>query len=81
MFFSRDWLSTTIEEFVAALDAYIHWYNRHGSRCHLASAALPGTEEASGSLSNQSKFLAAPPPRRPKIEPGVEADFELVGCG
>jgi len=27
MFFSRDWLSTTIEEFVAALDAYIHWYN------------------------------------------------------
>lgn len=27
MFFSRSWLSTTIEEFVAALDAYIHWYN------------------------------------------------------
>jgi transposase InsO family protein len=27
MFFARDWLSTTIEEFVAALDAYIHWYN------------------------------------------------------
>ena len=27
MFFSRDWLSTTIKEFVAELDAYIHWYN------------------------------------------------------
>ena len=27
MFFFRDWLSTTIEEFVAALDAYIRWYN------------------------------------------------------
>jgi transposase InsO family protein len=27
MFFTRDWLSTTIEEFVAALDAYIRWYN------------------------------------------------------
>ena len=27
MFFPRDWLSTTIEEFVAALDAYIRWYN------------------------------------------------------
>ena len=27
MFFSRDWLSTTIEEFVATLDAYIRWYN------------------------------------------------------
>jgi len=27
MFFSREWLCTTIEEFVAALDAYIRWYN------------------------------------------------------
>jgi transposase InsO family protein/transposase-like protein len=27
MFFARDWLSTTIEEFVAAVDAYIRWYN------------------------------------------------------
>ena len=27
MFFARDWLSTTIAEFVAALDAYICWYN------------------------------------------------------
>ena len=27
MFFAREWLSTTIEEFVTALDAYIRWYN------------------------------------------------------
>ena len=27
MFFAHDWLATTIEEFVAALDAYIRWYN------------------------------------------------------
>jgi len=27
MFFARDWLSTTIEDFIAALDAYIRWYN------------------------------------------------------
>lgn len=27
MFFARDWLSTAIEDFVAALDAYIRWYN------------------------------------------------------
>lgn len=27
MFFARDWLCTTIEDFVAALDAYIRWYN------------------------------------------------------
>lgn len=27
MFFSRNWLSATIEELVAAFDAYIYWYN------------------------------------------------------
>ena len=27
MFFPRNLLSTTIDEFVSALDAYIHWYN------------------------------------------------------
>jgi len=27
LFYSRNWLSTTIEEFVAAVDAYIRWYN------------------------------------------------------
>lgn len=27
MFFARDWLSTSLEEFVAAVDAYIRWYN------------------------------------------------------
>ena len=26
-FFGRDWLTTTIEELVAAVDAYIRWYN------------------------------------------------------
>jgi putative transposase len=26
-FYSRDWLSTTIEEFVGALDTYVRWYN------------------------------------------------------
>ena len=27
MFFARDWLTTTIDDFVVALDAYIRWYN------------------------------------------------------
>ena len=27
LFYSRDWMSTSIEEFVATLDAYIRWYN------------------------------------------------------
>jgi transposase InsO family protein len=27
MFYPRDWRSTTIAQFVAALDDYIRWYN------------------------------------------------------
>lgn len=27
LFYAREWLSTSLEEFVAALDAYIRWYN------------------------------------------------------
>lgn len=27
LFYSRDWLTTTIEQFVATLDRYIRWYN------------------------------------------------------
>ena len=28
-----------------------------------------------------SRRFKSEPPRRPNIEPGVEADFEIVGCG
>jgi len=27
LFYSRNWLATTVEEFVAAVDSYIRWYN------------------------------------------------------
>ena len=27
MFYPRDWRSTTIEQFMQALDSYIRWYN------------------------------------------------------
>ena len=37
LFYSRDWLSTTIEEFVAALDAYIRWYNEARIKVSLGS--------------------------------------------
>ena len=37
LFYSRDWLSTTIEEFVAALDAYIRWYNEVRIKISLGS--------------------------------------------
>ena len=35
MFFLRDLLSTTIEEFAAALDAYIRWYHGVRNKCSL----------------------------------------------
>jgi transposase InsO family protein len=38
-FYSRDWLSTTIEEFVAALDAYIRWYNEARVKISLGSCS------------------------------------------
>lgn len=35
LFYSRDWQSTTIEEFAAALDRYIRWYNEERIRISL----------------------------------------------
>jgi transposase InsO family protein/transposase-like protein len=37
LFYSRNWLSTTIEEFVAALDSYIRWYNEARIKISLGS--------------------------------------------
>jgi transposase InsO family protein/transposase-like protein len=37
LFYSHDWVSTTIEEFVAALDAYICWYNEARIKISLGS--------------------------------------------
>jgi putative transposase len=37
LFYSHDWLSTSIEEFVAALDAYIRWYNEARIKLSLGS--------------------------------------------
>jgi putative transposase len=39
LFYSRDWLSTTIEEFIAALDAYIRWYNEARVKISLGSCS------------------------------------------
>jgi putative transposase len=36
-FYSHDWLSTTVEEFVAALDAYMRWYNEARIKISLGS--------------------------------------------
>jgi transposase InsO family protein len=37
LFYARDWLNTTIDEFIAALDAYIRWYNEARIKISLGS--------------------------------------------
>lgn len=37
LFYSRDWLTTTIDEFVSALDSYIRWYNEARIKISLGS--------------------------------------------
>ena len=37
LFYSRDWVSTTMDEFVAALDSYIRWYNEARIKLSLGS--------------------------------------------
>jgi putative transposase len=39
LFYSRRWLSTTIEEFVAAVDSYIRWYNEARIKISLGSCS------------------------------------------
>ena len=37
LFYSRKWLTTTVEEFIAALDSYIRWYNEVRIKVSLGS--------------------------------------------
>ena len=48
MFFSRNWLTTTIEEFVAALDAYIRWYNDARIKSSLGFRSPAGHRRSQG---------------------------------
>lgn len=29
MYYHRDWINTTLEEFMQQVDSYIRWYNQH----------------------------------------------------
>ncbi len=61
LFYSRDWLSTTIEEFVATLDRYIRWYNEERIKQSLGYLVRCSTGSAWRSRLDPSKFLSAPP--------------------
>jgi transposase InsO family protein len=37
LFYARNWLSTTIEEFIGALGSYIRWYNEARIKISLGS--------------------------------------------
>jgi hypothetical protein len=74
MFFSRDWLSTTIDEFVAALDAYIRWYNdaRIKSLTRLPQPNRAPQEPGNRCLTSPS--FCRTPAGRPAIEPRKKFD-------
>jgi transposase InsO family protein len=48
MFFQRDWSSTTVNEFVAALDAYIRWYNEARIKISLGGFSPAGHRRSLG---------------------------------
>jgi transposase InsO family protein len=37
LFYPRDWKKTTIAEFIAVVDLYIHWYNEKRIKISLGS--------------------------------------------
>jgi len=76
LFFARDWLSTTIEEFVATVDAYIRWYNEVRIKSSLGFRRPPSTAGAWASLHNQPRILAVPPP----IQFSVGVNITPVEC-
>jgi putative transposase len=43
LFYARDWLNTTVDEFMAALDAYIRWYNLARIKLSLGSRTPAGS--------------------------------------
>jgi putative transposase len=61
LFYSRNWLSTTIEEFVAAVDSYIRWYNEARIKISLGFLSPIEHRRNPDLLFNQSKFSAASP--------------------
>jgi hypothetical protein len=42
LFYPRNWHSTTIEQFIQALDSYIRWYNEKRIKIYLTGLSEPG---------------------------------------
>jgi len=50
MFYSGNWQSTTVEQFMAALDSYIRWYNEKRIKISLGSRSPLEYRESLGSI-------------------------------
>jgi len=68
MFFARDWLSTTIEEFVAAVGVYIRWYNEVRIKSSLGFRSPAKHRRRLGIAAYQSKMSGAPPAGQVRVE-------------
>lgn len=61
-FYPRDSQATTIEQFIAAVDAYIRWYNEQWIKISLGSLSPVEYRLSLGlAAQDQSKFSSAPP--------------------
>jgi transposase InsO family protein len=48
LFYPRNWQSTTIEQFIQAVDSYIRWYNEQRIKISLGSLSPIGYRESLG---------------------------------
>ena len=48
MFFTRDWLHTSIDEFIVCLDTYIRWYNEARMKVSLGARSRVGHSQSLG---------------------------------
>jgi len=61
LFCPRDWKSRTIEQFIAAVDSYIRWYNEKQIKISLGSLRPIAYRMSLGvAAKNHSEFLSAP---------------------
>ncbi|TAM91210.1 MAG: hypothetical protein EPN41_00005 [Candidimonas sp.] len=53
MYYPRNWLDTTIEQFMREGDSYIRWYDQHRLNCRASgrAAGLPDGAQCKGAAS------------------------------
>ena len=61
MYYHRDWINTTFEEFMQQVNSYIQWYNEQRIKISLGGLSPSEYRRNLGLQHSQSKNLSAPP--------------------